>query len=104
MAWAIYRNAPVAPHLSDVVEEAWQLLPEPDDVHELPNLNWFEPTSRFYSTRQARLDSVVNALERLEAGRALETKVVTTRYTEGLPDVADRERAALASHLNRFSS
>ena len=29
MAFAVYRHAPVAPHLEDVVEEAWALIPEP---------------------------------------------------------------------------
>jgi hypothetical protein len=32
MAWAIYREAPVAPHLNEQVEAAWKMIPEPEPV------------------------------------------------------------------------
>lgn len=102
MAWRIYRDAPVAPHLRETVEEAWQLIPKPDDAPDLPDLNWFEPTSRFFVTRQNRLDSVIDGLERLEAGLELDKKVVSSRYTEGLPRVDGLARAELLEYLRRF--
>lgn len=103
LAWCIYRDAPVASHLRDLVDEAWDLIPEPDEVADIPNLNWFEPTSRFFATRKNRLDSVIDALERLQRGLALESKVVSTRYTEGLPGVAHSARADLVEYLKQFA-
>ena len=102
MAWQIYRSAPVAAHLADVVEEAWALIPEPDAIGPLPNLNWFEATDRFFKTRRARLSSVVDGLERLNTGKLLDTKIVTTRYTEGLPTVDPESRVQLGQFLKRF--
>ena len=102
LSWRIYRDAPVAPHLRNIVEEAWQLIPEPEELPELPDLNWFEPTKRFFATRQTRLQSVINGLERLNAGLVLDKKVVSSRYTEGLPRVDGLARAELLEYLRRF--
>ena len=105
MSWQIYRHAPVAPHLAEIVEEAWTLVPEPKpSVDELPDLNWFESTDRFHSTRRARLDSVVDALRRLAQEQPLEEKVITTRYGVGLPHVRESARSDLLLHLHRFLS
>ena len=88
MAFAIYRDAPVAPHLVEVAEEAWAMVPEPQLITvSASDLNWFEATDRFFATRTTRLRTVVRAIEDLDAGRPLSTKVVTSRYTNGLPDV-----------------
>ena len=103
MAWQIYRHAPVAPHLEGVVEEAWNLIPPPERHVPLPPLNHFETTSRFFSTRENRLRTVVRALRRLERGQDLDEKVVTGRYTEGLPSVPEAQRDALRDYLSRFS-
>jgi len=103
MAWQIYRNAPVAPHLADVVNEAWNLIPPPERHVSLPPLNHFEMTPRFFSTRERRLQTVVRALHRLERGQDLDEKVVTSRYSEGLPHVPPAERVALRDYLSRFS-
>lgn len=104
MSWAIYRHAPVAPHLTEVVEEAWSLLPEPElsiDFDEA-ELNWFESTPTFFSTRRSRLQSVLDALMLLEAGEPLDRKVITTRYGDGLPQVSSAARSALRSRLQAF--
>ena len=103
MAWRLYRDAPVAAHLRDLVEDAWSLIPEPGVTVVVPDLNVFEPTSQFYATRRKRLESVVRALERLRNGLELDEKVVTTRYTEGLPSVDPAVRAELLVYLLRFS-
>lgn len=104
MAWRLYREAPVAAHLRDVVEEAWRLIPEPTVDVDLPDLNFFEPTTRFYATRRTRLESVLRALKRLRDGLDLDEKVVTTRYTEGLPALDGSVRDELLQHLCRFDS
>ena len=103
MSFTIYRHAPVAPHLEDLVEEAWAMMPEPQpiDVSD-SNINWFEMTGQFFATRSKRLRSVVDALEDIEAGRPLTGKVVTSRYTAGLPEVDRSARLALLALLRRY--
>ena len=105
-ARAIYEPAPVAAHLREPVDEAWQLLPPPK-VRVSPNLealNWFVATPAFFATRTARLSIVIKALETLGAGGTLDKKVISTRYTEGLPDVPQDRRSMLLDHLMRFAS
>lgn len=108
LAWAIYRNAPVERRLKAVVEESWSLLPEPADT-DLPEridpqeLNWFVSTDRFLVTRMQRLNSVVGALDKLARGQVIDTKVVTSRYTAGLPSISPSARAALRDYLVRFA-
>jgi hypothetical protein len=106
MALAIYRRAPVQEGLRPLVEDAWAYIPE-STVELVPfgvdSLNWFVPTERFYMTRATRLESVVSALDAIEAGRALPTRVVTTRYAAGLPLVDAAARASLKRFLLQFS-
>lgn len=58
--------------------------------------------NRFLALRQDRLNAVINALNSLAAGEPLTRKVITTRYTEGLPNVAASRRQELLEFLNRF--
>jgi hypothetical protein len=107
LAWRIYRSAPVAPHLQDAVDAAWELLTEPEI--ELPPLdfgtfNWFVPTGRFFQHRDRSLATVVEALRELEAGRQPELRVITTRYAKGLPKVGATARANLLRRLETFSA
>src|SRR5690606_26764291 len=98
-------GASVNAGLRPVVEEAWRLLPEPAPLPETvegESLNWFVTSDRFLRTRRQRLESVITALEVIAAGRALDVKVVSRRYTEGLPGVTREDRDALAEHLRRF--
>jgi hypothetical protein len=105
MAWQIYRGAAVAPHLAVVVEEAWELIPNPPIEVEpfgLDELNWFQATDGFYRTRSIRLRAVVDALESVNMGRPLPARVVTTRYAAGLPAVKEEARSDLERFLRRF--
>ena len=105
IACAIYRDAPVAPRLREVVAEAWAAIPEPSPLRSpLANLNWFQATDQFAATRRTRLCSVIEALEHLDAGQPLQTKVITSRYTEGLPLVSQSSRRELLAHLRRFQN
>jgi hypothetical protein len=102
-AWSMYRHAPVAPHLTEIVEEAWAMIPPPVElVEELPVVNSFCATDRFAATRRQRLDTVIGALQRLNSGLDLEEKVVTTRYGEGLSSVDAAARSELLTFLRRF--
>jgi hypothetical protein len=104
MARSIYRDAPVLSHLAGVVDEAWRLLPESEnnDEVDLDDLNMFIPTERFFATRRDRIRLVISALELLETMPLLEMKVVSGRYTEGLPLVDRHARRLLLAHLKRF--
>jgi hypothetical protein len=102
-AWAIYRHAPVAPHLAELVEEVWRMLPTPEPVSVSDtDLNWFEVTEQFLATRGRRLNEVIYALERLDQGEALSKKVISTRYTVGLPKVEGNTRMELLGRLQQF--
>jgi len=106
MAYALYRREPVPDHLHDVVEEAWAMLPEPSigiDPLVPGDLNWFQPTERFYATRVARLQAVTTALEHLERGEPIVERVVTRRYAAGLPTVSADARHDLLAHLRAFA-
>jgi hypothetical protein len=106
MSYEIYRRAPVAPHLADVVEEAWALIPRSTltpKPFRLEDLNWFEATERFYRTRSARLAAVMDALNATERGFPIRERVVTTRYAAGLPFVSAAARSKLKEFLQRFS-
>lgn len=105
MSRDIYRNAPVEDHLADIVTRAWRLLPIPRRAIrplDHSNLNWFRPSERFYQTRGTRLRSVLEALSAIEKGLALETKVITTRYGAGLPQVPKATIRELRVYLDRF--
>ncbi|OBE94327.1 hypothetical protein A5776_23405 [Mycolicibacterium elephantis] len=102
----IYSEQPVSPHLEKLVSEAWSLLPEPAvsvDV-DVSRLNWFVATDRFHTTRRTRLSTVIDALETLEAGGDLTKKVISTRYTAGLPSVDGERRRELLRFLRRFAA
>lgn len=105
LSWHIYREAPVDPRLEGVVEEAWSLLPVPaalPDPVDLDMLNWFVTSERFLMTRRQRLGSVIAALEAVASGHPLDMKVVSRRYTAGLPRVPREARESLGEHLRRF--
>jgi hypothetical protein len=104
MSWARYREAEVAPHLQAVVEEAWGMLPEPptSHPHDLGSWNYFVPTDRFMNMRQARIGLVLQGVKDVVAGRPLNRKVISTRYTQGLPHVHPAALVELEEHLSRF--
>jgi hypothetical protein len=105
MAFTIYRDAPVAPHLQDLVSEAWAMIPEPTRLATpLSELNWFDSTDQFFATRRSRLQSVIAALELIIAGMPIPASVITSRYSGGLPLVTAEARQELLTHLRRFRS
>lgn len=105
MAWARYRHCKVDVHLQDVAEDAWALLPSPTSagVHDMETWNYFVPTDGFVKRRKARVQSVLAAIQTVLGGAELSTKVISTRYTEGLPLVAPAALQSLEAHLKRFT-
>jgi hypothetical protein len=69
---------------------------------ELGKLNWFVSKVRFLATRKARLSTVVDALTTIAAGEPLPHKVITTRYTTGLPLVDAESRDQLLQFVRSF--
>lgn len=105
MAVQVYRHAPVNQAVRGHAERSWDLLPEPAITVrpvEAASLNWFIPTAGFYRTREKRLRTVIRALMLLEEGLPLDEKVVTTRYTRGLPLVEAEARRRLLRQLTSF--
>ena len=107
MSVALYRYLPVDPMFRGIVDDAWALLPAPDapiTPLDPAEMNWFEPTEAFLRTRQARVDTVVKALDRLADGHALDFKVVASRYTAGLPSIDPDALRSLRSWLTPFTT
>jgi hypothetical protein len=106
---ALFRDAAVAPGLRAVAEEAWEMIGAPagseSSVHaqiQAIGMNRFLATPAFFRTRRTRVDAVAGALLAIEHGEPLHKKVVSSRYTAGLPAVAPAARAELQDWLQRF--
>lgn len=106
MSWALYREQPVDDHLEEVVEEAWALLPAPDqsDEHDFERWNYFVPTPGSFDTRDKRIHTVRDAVDALLAGDQPNGKVISTRYTEELPLLNHAPLEALKGQMVRFGS
>ncbi len=105
LAWVVYRDAPVSPHLKELVEGCWAQLPQsPRRIEPVDsgNLNWFVSSPQFFQVRERRLAAVIDALVRVRDGLPLQEKVVTTRYTEGLPGVSAEAVEALLETLATY--
>ena len=92
-----------------VVDEAWSMLPAPTSIPEqgLPDesqLNFFAPSEQWVTSRIQKIADVSNALDRIAAGEDLTSKVISTRYTAGLPIVSPKARAKLRKDLVRFAA
>ena len=79
-------------------------LPAPGQVgeHDFESWNYFVPTAGFFATRNKRVQTVVDAVEALLSGSQPHGKVISTRYTEGLPHVDPASLEHLRAHLDRF--
>lgn len=107
-----YRQAPVPHPLAVRVEQVWSELPSPVDIDEadLPSieeLSVFQVTDRWMSRRRDTLRRVVRGMEAVLAGLPLGRKVISTRYTDGLPLVErarlERTAESLATYLNSLA-
>jgi len=92
LAIKIYRHVPVARGVRPMVEQAWQKLPNPAGVpsNGLPEpgeLAYFEETARFLFRRYGTISTVRAALDRVADGRRPKGKVISSRYTKGLPQL-----------------
>jgi hypothetical protein len=88
-----------------LVDTAWSMLPDSVGIPDaaLPaaeDLNYFVADESFF-VRRGRIISLV--ADALRSG-APTAKVVSRRYTEGIPHVPNRARISLAKTLDRYSA
>lgn len=103
IAWARYRDVPVKESLRGTVEQAWSELPQPKLM--LPTtqeFNEFVSTDRFIKTREEKIGIVIDALEAISAGKSLTRKIISTRYTDGLPSIDPGSRDELLTFLRKL--
>jgi hypothetical protein len=103
----IYRYIPVIAGLKVVAESAWDKLPVPSGVPanglpDVSDLAFFEDREEFVSRRRDAVSAVVAALRAIRDGKQPKGKIISTRYTEGLPSVDPKEIQALLSVLAPF--
>ena len=87
-----------------IAESAWKYLPAQPNLNkpiDLARLSYFDEPEKTISMRQKRTKEVIDALTSLEAGGKLTKKVVSGRYTTGLPDISAKARTALRWELEQ---
>jgi hypothetical protein len=103
----LYREFPVNAAVRNVAEEAWGLIPSTsvDLRHfDCTTLNFFEHREDFVKKRIKRIDNVRNAITGLLKDVPIEEKkIITSRYTEGLPGVERKDLLRLLKFLDEFS-
>ncbi|MEC9114456.1 MAG: hypothetical protein VX650_08945, partial [Actinomycetota bacterium] len=67
------------------------------------DLNFFEVPMTFFAKRLEAIKTASQGLRCVEEGRPVEGKVLHTRYTEGLPQVAPSAARKLRLHLDKYS-
>lgn len=101
----IYSQAPVNRAHKELVATAWSLLPGSVGIPDaaLPvteQLNYFVADESLFRRRGKMINSVSEALR----SGAPTAKVVSRRYTEGIPHVPHRARISLATTLDRYAA
>jgi hypothetical protein len=101
----IFKESPVArPHLT-LVTKIWEMLPQPPEVSKVPlpeleDVSFFDPPGKFFSRRAAMIRRVGEAMR---DGRAT-SKVISTRYTTGLPCVRADARSKLSVFVLEYAA
>jgi hypothetical protein len=104
LAYKIYRDVDVNSGFGPMVERAWEKLSLPKGIPDngLPtdeNLAFFEETGKYVERRLCVIRTVAAAIQDVVAGRMIRTKIVSSRYTEGLPKLSRLEVEELAEAL-----
>lgn len=107
ISYKIYRKHPVAPPLQGLVDDVWSRLPLSHriPVQGLPgieDLNFFDSSNEFVARRRASLAAVRDAADILLQGGRLSRKIISSRFTEGLPSVGVDELTSLSRLLSRL--
>jgi hypothetical protein len=99
----LYQGVPVAVGHRGLVDRIWELLPPPDDdgapLPDMGSLSFFEQTEDFFRRRTAIMRRVSEAMA---IGKP-RGKVVSDRFTAGIPHVPAASRSALSAFLSEYA-
>lgn len=103
----IYGDVELTPELEAIVRPIWGQLTVRADVAgvSLPDpsaLNYFEGGEGWISRRTQALQSVIRGLDDQEGGQS-NRKIISSRYTEGLPQISANARESLSSWLTVYA-
>jgi hypothetical protein len=97
----------LTPKLTRIVQPIWDTLELRPEAAEFPlpepsALNYFEATPDWIDRRSRTLAVVLAGLEDIEETGKPRHKVISTRYTNGLPGISKPRRKSLASWLHKY--
>lgn len=103
ISFSLYRNAQASPSRHQVAEQSWGYLSAPPSISAVDEsrLSFFGGTSETVKARSGRTSEVILALETLEKGGKFGSKVISTRYSDGLPSISPASRQKLLWELRR---
>lgn len=105
---AVYRKVPLKPRLAAFVAPIWEKLPVRDEVATMDvspdRLNFFGFEGQWLERRRRTLNIVCEAILAIGNGTAIETKVVSGRYGNGLRDLPRSAVAPLLESLTRYTA
>jgi hypothetical protein len=101
ISWSLYRDQSLEGTAKVIAEEAWGMLPQPENIQETleKEVNWFVSTPLFLKTRKSKLRAVVETLEELADGGIAPPTLRPTRYRTGLGKVESEKRDVLLEDL-----
>lgn len=104
ISWSLYREAPVSGPHAALVEKIWSMLPRPEmpPAMALPDagaLNFFGPDESCFQRRAEKSRLVAQALR----GESRKQKVISSRYTAGIPRVKRTAAKRLANFLDDYA-
>jgi hypothetical protein len=103
----IYRNLEVSSEMRPFVDRIWNMLEVPKGIPEqgLPetkNLSFFRADNTFIQTRIQSVADVVAAYKTVLSGQRLTSKVITSRFGDGLPSVPREQVSKRLAELERY--
>jgi hypothetical protein len=103
----IYRNREVSSGMRPFADKVWNMLEVPTGIPEqgLPkveDLSFFRAEDEFLRTRRQSIADVVAAYRIVLAGKRLTSKVITTRYGDGLASVPKEQLRKRLAELEAY--
>ncbi|TSC58774.1 MAG: hypothetical protein Greene041619_320 [Candidatus Peregrinibacteria bacterium Greene0416_19] len=104
----IYRHLDVLGPTKKFTEQCWSYLPKPVGIPEqglpdLDELSFFEETDDFIQKRGTIISKVADALSSVVEGKALNEKILSSRYTEGLNKIDKSAAKKLSVFLKEYA-
>jgi hypothetical protein len=105
----IYHNLEVYTEMRPFVDKIWNMLEVPTGIPkqglpELEELSFFRANDAFIRTRRQSVADVVAAYKTVLSGEMLTSKVITTRYGDGLPSVPKEQVSKRFAELEAYLS